>query len=123
MINNVVLVGRAGADPEITTFASGSKVASVNIALSRKAKGEKVTDWFQVKFWDKNAEIAEQYLKKGHLFSVTGELHLDNWEDKNGEKKSKPLIVGRLTLMQPKGDDGAKQTTLDIFGGTDEIVF
>lgn len=118
MINNVVLVGRAGGDPEAKTFSSGSKVVSLNMACNRPTK-EKETDWFQVKIWGKAAETAEKYIKKGHLFGVEGRLQQETWED-NGNKRSKVVVVANaVRLMQPKseGDVSAKEESDDIFGG------
>ena len=126
MINNVVLVGRAGANPTIKTFNSGSKVAELNMALNRGSKDKQETDWFHVKFWDKQAEIAEAYIKKGHLFGVTGELQEEKWE-KNGQEQRRVVVIGRtLKLMQPK-DTGTpapkKEEPADSFGSEDECPF
>lgn len=121
MINSVALVGRAGGDPSVRTFESGSKVAEINMALTRPGKdGKKETDWIQVKVWGKAAEVAEQYIKKGHLFGVTGELQQESWT-KDGDKRSKIVVVARqLKLMQPKNEGNAQSedtSDADIFGG------
>lgn len=134
MINSVVLVGRAGGDPSVKTFNSGAKVAEINMALDRyqgKDK-EKATDWITVKMWSteyqKLADTAQEYIKKGHLFGIVGELQQETWED-NGNKRSKIVVVARqLKLMQPKSGNTTPATTQeeaeDIFGaGTDEIPF
>ncbi len=126
MINNVVLVGRAGADPTIKTFSSGAQLVELNMAVNRGGKDKQETDWFQIKIWGKVAEIAEQYVKKGHLFGIIGELQQERWE-KNGEKLSKVVVVARgLKLMQPKGDEKEESTAdgvSDMFDSADEIAF
>jgi single-strand DNA-binding protein len=135
VINNVVLVGRATRDPEVSTFNSGSKVAKVGIALNRPGK-EKKTDFFDVEIWGKSAEVAETYLKKGHLFGVeAGRLELQTWES-NGNKRSKVVVsTHNIKLMQPKGSGDAEpeqeqqqqqEPTDDVFGGfagDDEMPF
>ena len=100
MINNVVLVGRAGGDPDVKTFNSGEKVANINMALNRKQKGEKHTDWFRIECWGKAAEIAEKYVRKGHIFGVEGQLR--TWE-KDG-KKGVTVRADSVRLFDNKDD-------------------
>lgn len=125
MLNSVCLVGRAGSDPEIKTFSSGSILAELRMALTRpgKDKGTTETDWFQVKLWGQPAETAKAYLKKGHLFGITGELQEEHWES-NGQKRSKVVVVARtLKLMQPKDSQPAQtksEEPEDIFGSSDD---
>ena len=88
--NNVVLIGRAGSEPEIKYFDSGNAKANVSIAVNRfKGKGaEPETDWFRVDFWGKDAETAAEYIKKGTLVSVEGRVSLNSWTDQaSGEKR------------------------------------
>jgi single-strand DNA-binding protein len=123
MLNNVVLVGRAGKDPEIKNLQN-SKVAQVNMAVTRPTK-EKETDWFTIKLWNKQAEIAKDYLKKGHMFAVTGSLQVEEWE-KDGEKKSKVVIVAsQLRLLNPKGESkgGGSKGDDDYFGDDSQTNF
>ena len=104
-INTVTLTGRAGRDPEAKYFESGTMVAQVSIAIDKYKKNEK-PDWFEVKFWGKQAQVAADYLKKGSLFGVTGRLEWETWTDRNtGEERRKPVIVGeRLQLLGSKRD-------------------
>lgn len=109
MINNVVLVGRAGSKPETTSFSSGAIVCEIRMALNRQVKEEQVTDWFTVKIWGKSAETAAKYIQKGHLFGITGELQEETWQQ-DGQKRSKIIVVARsLKLMQPKNKDDQEQ--------------
>lgn len=115
MINTVVLVGRAVRDPEHKTFNNGDTLAELAIAVDGGAKDK--TTFLDVKFWNKAADVASQYLKKGHLFGLTGELRQESWEDKDGNKKSKIVVVGtKLKLMQPKGEQSEEQESETIFG-------
>jgi len=121
LINTIVLVGRAGADPQIKTFESGNKIAEIRMAVNRQGRenGTEETDWFSVRFWANTAETAEKYVKKGDLFGVTGELRLEKWES-NGEKHSRPVIAGKRLTLMPKSQAAApqqKQSAEDIFSG------
>ena len=105
-INTITLTGRAGHDPEIRYFESGTQVAEVSIAID-KFKRDEGPDWFTVKFWGKQAQVAADYLRKGALFGVTGRLELEKWTDRNtGESRSKPVIIGeRLQLLGSRRDN------------------
>lgn len=120
MFNQVTLVGNAGSDPDVKSFGDGKKVAKVNMGVTRPTKN-KETDWFTCEMWGKQAEIAEQYLKKGDRFLATGSLQNQEWEH-NGEKKRKTVVhVREIRLMQPKKDGGnnASESEGNIFGGNE----
>tara|TARA_B100000700_G_scaffold41854_1_gene42801 strand:+ start:328 stop:717 length:390 start_codon:yes stop_codon:yes gene_type:complete len=104
-INSVTLVGRAGRDPEVRYFESGTVVANLTMAVNRRSKNDQ-PDWFNLEIWGKQAQVAADYVKKGSLIGITGSFKLDNWKDRNtGEDKSKPVIrVDRLELLGSKKD-------------------
>ncbi len=104
-INSISLVGRAGRDPEVKYFESGSIVANFTLAVSRRSRNEE-PDWFNLEIWGKQAQVAADYVRKGSLLGITGSFKLDQWKDKNtGENKSKPVIrVDRLELLGSKRD-------------------
>jgi single-strand DNA-binding protein len=90
--NKVQLIGNLGADPEIKTLESGTKMARFNMATNeayRNSKGEKVTDtqWHQVVAWGKSAELAEKLLFKGTEVAIEGKLVNRVYSTKEGEKK------------------------------------
>lgn len=90
--NKVQLIGNLGADPEIKTLESGTKMARFNMATNeayRNSKGEKVTDtqWHQVVAWGKSAELAERFLFKGTEVAIEGKLVNRVYSTKEGEKK------------------------------------
>jgi single-strand DNA-binding protein len=90
--NKVQLIGNLGADPEIKTLESGTKMARFNMATNeayRNSKGEKVTDtqWHQVVAWGKSAELAEKYLFKGSEVAIEGKLVNRVYSTKEGDKK------------------------------------
>ncbi|AAQ00828.1 MULTISPECIES: single-stranded DNA-binding protein [Prochlorococcus] len=104
-INSINLVGRAGRDPEVRYFESGTIVANFTIAVNRRSRNEE-PDWFNLEIWGKQAQVAADYVKKGSLLGITGSFKQDQWKDKNtGENKSKPVIrVDRLELLGSKKD-------------------
>ncbi len=104
-INSISLVGRAGRDPEVKYFESGSIVANFTLAVNRRSRNDD-PDWFNLEIWGKQAQVAADYVRKGSLLGITGSLKLDQWKDKNtGESKSKPVIrVDRLELLGSKKD-------------------
>ena len=104
-INSVTLVGRAGRDPEVRYFESGTVVANLTMAVNRRSR-EDEPDWFNLEIWGKQAQIAADYVKKGSLIGVTGSFKLDSWKDRNtGEDRNKPVVrVDRLELLGSKRD-------------------
>jgi single-strand DNA-binding protein len=105
-INSITLVGRAGRDPEVRYFESGTVVANLTLAVNRRSRDED-PDWFNLEIWGKTAQVAADYVKKGSLIGVIGSLRIDKWTDKvTGEQHSKPVIrVDRLELLGGKRDD------------------
>ena len=88
-INSVTLVGRAGRDPEVRYFESGTVVANLTMAVNRRNRNDE-PDWFNLEIWGKQAQVAADYVKKGSLLGITGSYKLDKWTDRNtGEGRSK----------------------------------
>ncbi|MDB9313525.1 single-stranded DNA-binding protein [Spirulina sp. CS-785/01] len=106
-LNLVHLVGRAGRDPEVRYFESGSVVCNLPLAVNRRSRNDDQPDWFNLEIWDKTAEIAANYVRKGGLIGIQGSLKIDSWEDRNtGAPRSKPVIrVSRLDLLGSKRDN------------------
>ena len=90
-INSVNLVGRAGRDPEVRYFESGSMVANLTMAVNRRKRDDE-PDWFNLEIWGKQAQVAADFVKKGSLIGITGSFKIDSWNDRNtGEIKKKPV--------------------------------
>ncbi len=104
-INSVTLVGRAGRDPEVKYFESGTVVANLTMAVNRRNRNDE-PDWFNLEIWGKQAQVAADYVKKGSLIGITGSFKLDSWKDRNtGEDRNKPVVrVDRLELLGSKRD-------------------
>ena len=127
-INSVTLVGRAGRDPEVRYFESGTVVANLTMAVNRRNRDDE-PDWFNLEIWGKQAQIAADYVKKGSLIGITGSFKLDSWKDRNtGEDRNKPVVrVDRLELLGSKRDsENSNFQNNNSFNqqiGNDEIPF
>ena len=102
-INTINLVGRAGREPDVRYFESGSIVAIFTIAVNRRSRDEE-PDWFNLEIWGKQAQIAADYVKKGSLIGITGCFKIDSWKDKiSGEDRYYPVVrVDRLNLLRSR---------------------
>lgn len=121
MINKVILLGRLGRDPEIRELPNGKLVANVSLATSEvytdKISGERKenTEWHYLELWDRNAEVARQYLRKGAVLYVEGRIKTDKYKDvQTGEEKQRTKI--RVLSMQMLGGGQAGQGQ-EIGGG------
>ena len=106
-MNTVVIVGRAGRDAEKVDFVSGKSKATFSLAVNRwdsKTSAE-VTDWFNIEVWDKQAEFAQNYLKKGRLAVVEGRIRINTWTDQSGENRQSYLVTAsNIRLLGSKRD-------------------
>jgi single-strand DNA-binding protein len=117
-VNKVILIGNLGRDPEVRYAPSGSAICNVTIATSRqwkdKTSGEKQeeTEWHRVVFYDRLAEIAGEYLKKGRPVYVEGRLKTRKWTDKDGvEKYTTEIVADQMQLLGSRegmGDGGGE---------------
>ncbi|MDJ0843953.1 single-stranded DNA-binding protein [Crocosphaera sp.] len=121
-LNVVNLVGRAGKDPEVRYFESGTVLCTLTIAVDRRSRNRDQPDWFNLKFWGKTAEIAANYVKKGSLIGVQGSLEIETWTDRNtGANRSSPVIrVSDLRLLGSRRDNDPSSMG-GYSGGDDEF--
>lgn len=105
-LNVIHLVGRAGGDPEVKYLDSGKVVCKITLAVRRNKKDDQ-PDWFNLEMWDKTAEVAGNYVRKGGLIGIKGELKIETWVDRTtGTNRSKPVIrVSELDLLGSKKDN------------------
>ena len=93
-MNSAILVGRVGQDPEIKYFESGKARTTFSIAVDRwnaKTK-QREADWFNIQLWDKRAESAANYIKKGSMVSVEGRITVSKWQAPDGEMVERYVI-------------------------------
>jgi single-strand DNA-binding protein len=103
-VNKAILVGHLGKDPEVRYMPSGEAVANVTLATSESWKdksGEKQekTEWHNIVFFKRLAEIAGEYLKKGSLIYVEGRITTEKWTDKEGKDRYTTKIVANEMKM------------------------
>lgn len=116
-VNKVILIGNCGRDAEVRTLPSGQPVANVSVATTMRRKDKSTgqfiddTQWHRVTFYDRLAEIARDYVKKGKQVYVEGRLKYGKYTDQNGvERNTVDIIASELTLLGGRGDG-------DNFGG------
>jgi single-strand DNA-binding protein len=109
-VNKVILVGNLGKDPEVRYMPSGNAVANVTLATTEswkdKQSGEKQerTEWHNVVFYSRLAEIAGEYLKKGSQVYVEGSLRTRKWQDKNGnDRYTTEIIASDMQMLGGRG--------------------
>lgn len=101
---NVTAVGTLGRDPEVRSTGNGAKVATFSIAVNQ-GYGERVqTEWVNILCFNKQAELAEKYLKKGKNVALSGTLQTSSWPDKEtGQKRYKTEVVARDIVFMDGG--------------------
>ncbi len=117
-VNKVIIVGNLGKDPEVRYMPSGSAICNITVATSRQWKDktsgdrQEETEWHRIVFFDRMAEIAGEYLKKGRPVYVEGRLKTRKWTDKDGvDKYTTEIVATDMQLLGSRegmggGDEG-----------------
>jgi single-strand DNA-binding protein len=114
-VNKVILIGNLGKDPELKHTSGGTAVATMTVATNERFKDKSGewqdrTEWHTVVLWQRLAEIAAEYLKKGRSVYVEGRLQTRSWEDKQGQKRyTTEVVASDLVLLgggSGRGEDG-----------------
>jgi single-strand DNA-binding protein len=111
-LNKVTLIGNVGADPEVRQTASGTKLAKISLATSRSftdrsGQRQEKTEWHRVTFWDRMAEIVEQYVNKGDRMYVEGRLEYSQSEDgQGGTRYWTDIVAQEMILLGGSGGGG-----------------
>jgi len=127
-INKVILIGNLGRDPEVRYTPNGNAICNISVATTRnwkdKTSGDKVeeTEWHRVVFYDRLAEIAGEYLKKGRPVYVEGRLKTRKWQDKDGKDVyTTEVIADNMQLLGGRegmgGGDAGGDSGYDQGGG------
>jgi single-strand DNA-binding protein len=112
-VNKAILVGRLGKDPETRYMTNGEAVTNVSLATSENYKdksGEKQerTEWHNLVFYRRLAEIAGEYLKKGAQIYVEGRIQTRKWQDKEGKDRyTTEIIVNEMKMLGSKAGGGS----------------
>jgi single-strand DNA-binding protein len=113
-INKVILIGHLGADPETKSMPSGTAVTNIRIATTESYKDKQSnewqerTEWHRVALFDRLAEIAAEYLRKGSQVYIEGRLRTRKWQDKQGnDRYSTEVIASDMQMLGGRGSGGA----------------
>lgn len=112
MLNKVMLIGNLGADPEIRFTQSGTPVANLRLATTRKWKAQdsqmqEETEWHRVVLFGRVAEICKDYLSKGSRVYIEGRLRTNKWQDQNGNDRYTTEVIGNeMKMLTPKSSGG-----------------
>lgn len=109
-INKVILIGNLGNDPEIRYMPSGGAAASLTVATSESWKDKQTgeqqdrTEWHRVVMFNRLAEIAGEYLKKGSKVYIEGSLRTRKWQDKNGQERyTTEIVAAEMQMLDGRG--------------------
>lgn len=117
-LNKVMLIGRLTRDPETRTFTNGGKVAKFGFAVNNRRKNNQTGQWedepvfldvevFNRGEMGRQADLVENSLRKGHQCFIEGHLKLDQWTDKEGQKRSRLMVVvDNFQFLEPRSDGG-----------------
>jgi len=128
-LNSVCVAGNLTRDPQVRFFANDKSVCDFGIAINRKFRtsdGEQKeeTTFVDIECWNRQAELCGQYLTKGRNCMIEGSLKLDQWEDKDGNKRSKLKISAQKVhfIGSPKKDDERVPEEHQDLGVSDKVV-
>jgi single-strand DNA-binding protein len=122
-VNKVILVGRLGRDPETRYTGGGQAVANFSVATDETYKDkagerQKRTEWHKIVVWGKQAEIAQQYLKKGSLIFIEGRIQSREWQDKEGQKRTSfEIVASNFRMLGGRSDGGGSGGGSASMGG------
>lgn len=111
-VNKVILIGNIGQDPEVRYMPSGAAVANVNIATTevwndrQSGQRQERTEWHKVVFFNKLAEVVQQYLKKGSKIYIEGKLQTRKWQDQNGiDRYTTEIVSNDMQMLDGRTGD------------------
>ena len=115
-VNRVILIGNLGRDPEIRYTQGGEPIANFSLATSERWTGkdgqkQERTEWHRVEVFGKTAQVVRDYCSKGKQVYLEGQIHYDEWTDKDGNKRNTTKIRvsgpnSRLVLLGARGEGG-----------------
>ena len=111
-VNKVILVGNLGRDPETRHMPSGGAVTNVSIATSKQwrdrdsGENKERTEWHRIVFFNRLAEIAGEYLKKGSKIYIEGELRTRDWERDGQKHYTTEIVASEMQMLDSRGEIG-----------------
>lgn len=125
-VNKVILIGRLGKDPEGRKMTNGESVTNVTLATSENWKDksgvkQEKTEWHNLVFYRRLAEIAGQYLKKGSQIYVEGKLQTRKWQDKEGKDRfTTEIVANEMTMLSSRAANQLEQQPSKSAGQVDD---
>ncbi len=126
-INKVILIGNLGADPEVRYNPNGGALANITLATSSswkdKTTGEmqERTEWHRVVFFNRLAEIAGEYLRKGSKVYIEGSLRTRKWQDKTGaDRYTTEITANEMQMLDSKGGSGKMPESNSSYSNANE---
>lgn len=115
-VNKVILIGNLGADPEIKNFDSGTVLARIRMATTetyrdRDGNRQDRTEWHNVVLWQRLAEVAEKYLKKGDQIYIEGSLRTRSYEQEGVTKYATEVVGNSMTMLGSRGGGSGQQSS------------
>ncbi len=111
-VNKVILIGNLGADPEVRYSASGTAMATVNLATAESWMDKQTnqwqerTEWHRLVMFARTAEVAGEYLRKGSQIYVEGRLQTRKWQDQNGaDRYTTEIVVNEMQMLGGRGGE------------------
>lgn len=116
--NKIIIVGNLGRDPETRHTPQGNVVCNFSVATSERRKGadgqlEETTTWFRVSVWGRQAELAQEYLTKGRQVYIEGRLRLEEYTDREGNKRISPEVTAtdiQFIGQRSEGEGGERRS-------------
>ena len=128
-LNKVLLIGNLGADPETRYTTSGDAVTNIRLATTEtwkdKQSGEQkeATEWHRVVFYNRLAEVAGQYLKKGSQVYIEGKVKTRKWQDKDGQDRyTTEVQASEMKMLGGRRDDAGSQPARESSQGAQRTV-
>lgn len=116
-MNKVMLIGNVGADPVIRCFDNGNMVAKFRMVTTKRMTDKdgnrrELSEWHNVECWDKKASLIDEYVRKGDKLYVEGDLHYEEYTDKDGQKRTMTVIrLQQVEMLTPKPKIEPQATT------------
>jgi len=125
-LNKVQLIGNLGKDPEVKYTPQGTPVAKITLATNERYKDkdgqwQDRTEWHNVVLWQRLAEIAGEYLRKGGKVYIEGRLQTRSWEGQDGQKRYRTEVVAGTMLLLDSRQQGSGGPRDDAGFPTDEV--
>jgi single-strand DNA-binding protein len=112
-VNKVIIVGNLGNDPEVKHMPSGGAVTNISVATSEAWKDKSTgqpqerTEWHRIVFFNRLAEIAGEYLRKGSKVYIEGSLRTRKWQDQSGQDRyTTEIIANEMQMLDSRGEGG-----------------